>query len=237
MTSRHALLVAAAAFFAATPALAGRRTTASFVKTASSAAIHYTTIGRLQRLSLLAGHLTTWPRGTTTLSGKRGWSWVGPWGVSFRATVTPDAETGLGKVRSEKEIVSAFRTGMRRTAWSSRRRCPGRCTPDDGQARVRVAAYLKSLKPVKHRSTRSHRRRVRGRHDVGSRRRPRGTRRAPRRDVQITTIDHRTENRRPVGPAEENAMKKLGDPRFLAALAAAASRPPLPRQPRRQSTG
>ncbi len=37
-------------------------------------------------------------------------AWAGPWGVSFSANLTPDAETGLGRW-TEREFVDAMRTG------------------------------------------------------------------------------------------------------------------------------
>jgi mono/diheme cytochrome c family protein len=40
-------------------------------------------------------------------------AWAGPWGVSFTANLTPDAETGLG-TWSEEEFVQTIRTGRHR---------------------------------------------------------------------------------------------------------------------------
>lgn len=40
-------------------------------------------------------------------------AWVGPWGVSFAANLTPDEETGLGDW-TEEEFISAMRTGTHR---------------------------------------------------------------------------------------------------------------------------
>jgi hypothetical protein len=37
-------------------------------------------------------------------------AWSGPWGVSFAANLTPDAETGLGKW-AEKEFIDTMRSG------------------------------------------------------------------------------------------------------------------------------
>jgi hypothetical protein len=37
-------------------------------------------------------------------------AWSGPWGVSFAANLTPDAETGLGKW-TEKEFIDTLRSG------------------------------------------------------------------------------------------------------------------------------
>jgi len=38
--------------------------------------------------------------------------WSGPWGVSYARNLTPDKETGLG-TWSDKDIITAFRTGKR----------------------------------------------------------------------------------------------------------------------------
>jgi mono/diheme cytochrome c family protein len=37
-------------------------------------------------------------------------AWAGPWGVSFTANLTPDAETGLGRW-SERDFMTAIRSG------------------------------------------------------------------------------------------------------------------------------
>ena len=37
-------------------------------------------------------------------------AWAGPWGVSFTANLTPDAETGLGKW-TERDFIATIRTG------------------------------------------------------------------------------------------------------------------------------
>ena len=37
-------------------------------------------------------------------------AWSGPWGVSFTANLTPDAETGLGKW-NERDFIATIRTG------------------------------------------------------------------------------------------------------------------------------
>ncbi len=37
-------------------------------------------------------------------------AWVGPWGTSFTANLTPDPETGLGRW-TEKDFIQTIRTG------------------------------------------------------------------------------------------------------------------------------
>ena len=77
--------------------------------------------------------------------------WVGPWGVTDPRNLTPDPETGIASW-SEQDIVNAVRTGMRPDGsvilppmpW------PNYSTMTDEDA-FALAAYLKSLKPVKHR--------------------------------------------------------------------------------------
>ncbi len=77
--------------------------------------------------------------------------WRGPWGVSYPRNLTPDPETGLGKW-TEKQIVDAIRTGMRPDGRPLEPPMPWpnltRLTDEDAYA---IAAYLKSLPPVKHR--------------------------------------------------------------------------------------
>jgi mono/diheme cytochrome c family protein len=78
--------------------------------------------------------------------------WLGPWGVTFPRNLTPDVETGLGKW-SDRDIVNALRTGVRPDGsvilppmpW------PMYATMTDADA-FAIAAYLKSLPPVKHRA-------------------------------------------------------------------------------------
>lgn len=76
--------------------------------------------------------------------------WIGPWGVTFARNLTPDAETGLGKW-SEQDIVNAIRTGMRPDGSVIQPPMPwpnyANLTDEDAFA---IAAYLKSLKPVRH---------------------------------------------------------------------------------------
>lgn len=70
---------------------------------------------------LLSGHPaeTKLPEVPTGVIGPNKWgalttndltAWVGPWGVSFSANLTPDAETGLGNW-TEEMFIKAMRTG------------------------------------------------------------------------------------------------------------------------------
>jgi len=139
-----ALLVAAAA--GATVALAG------------SKAAKEDRIERGRYLTTIAGCNDCHTPGTfygdadydRTLSGSE-LGWVGPWGVSFPRNLTPDDETGLGKW-SEQDIVNALRTGMRPDGSVLAPPMPwpmyATMTDDDAYA---IAAFLKSLRPVKHR--------------------------------------------------------------------------------------
>lgn len=76
--------------------------------------------------------------------------WVGPWGTSYARNLTPDPETGLGNW-SEDDIVKTIRTGQRADGTPVLPPMPwqmfARMTDEDAYA---VAAYLKSLPPVKH---------------------------------------------------------------------------------------
>jgi hypothetical protein len=73
--------------------------------------------------------------------------------VSYASNLTPDAGTGLGKW-TEAEIAAALKTGMRPDGsailppmpWPNTAQLP------DGD-RLAIAAYLKSLPPVKHAKT------------------------------------------------------------------------------------
>lgn len=90
------------------------------------------------------------PDESRTLAGSEV-GWQGPWGVSYGSNLTPDPETGLGRW-SEADIVKTLRTGSRpdRTPLLPPMPWPNfaRMTDEDLAA---VAAYLKSLPPVKHR--------------------------------------------------------------------------------------
>jgi len=77
-------------------------------------------------------------------------SFVGPWGVSFAANLTPDEQTGIG-LWTEDIFIAALRSGKH--MGNGRPILPpmpwpnfAQCTDDDLKA---IFAYLKSLPPVK----------------------------------------------------------------------------------------
>lgn len=77
-------------------------------------------------------------------------AFAGPWGVSFTANLTPDAETGLGKWTADT-FVKALRTG--RHMGVGRPILPpmpwpffGKATDEDLQA---MFAYLQSIPPIR----------------------------------------------------------------------------------------
>lgn len=79
-------------------------------------------------------------------------AWVGPWGVSFSANLTPDAETGLGNW-TEDMFIKALRTGKH--VGVGRDILPpmpwydlGKLTEGDLKA---IFAYLRTIKPIKNR--------------------------------------------------------------------------------------
>jgi mono/diheme cytochrome c family protein len=76
--------------------------------------------------------------------------WVGPWGISFSANLTPDP-TGIGNLDVE-QFIYALREGKAKGIPGSRSLLPpmpwemiGHMTDDELKA---VFAYLKSLKPI-----------------------------------------------------------------------------------------
>lgn len=77
-------------------------------------------------------------------------AWHGPWGVSYTANLTPDAETGIGKRYTEAAFIKTIRTGVKPEGepllppmpWQAYRHM----TDDDLKA---VYAYLQTVKPVK----------------------------------------------------------------------------------------
>jgi mono/diheme cytochrome c family protein len=79
-------------------------------------------------------------------------AWVGPWGVSFSANLTPDAETGLGNWTVDM-FIKAMRTGKH--AGVGRDILPpmpwyGLAKLNDGDLNA-IFAYLRTLKPIKNR--------------------------------------------------------------------------------------
>lgn len=80
-------------------------------------------------------------------------SWVGPWGISYTANLTPDS-TGIGTWK-EEQFIYALRNGKYKGLPTSRPLLPpmpwpsvGKMTDDELKA---VFAYLKSIKPIKNR--------------------------------------------------------------------------------------
>jgi cytochrome c553 len=77
-------------------------------------------------------------------------AWVGPWGISYTANLTPDEETGLG-AWSEQNFIQALRTGKH--LGSGRDILPpmpwmwyGKMSDEDLKA---IFAYLRSIPPIK----------------------------------------------------------------------------------------
>ena len=84
-----------------------------------------------------------------TLSGSE-LGWEGPWGVTYPRNLTPDKETGIG-TWTEEDIVRAIKTGQRPDKSPLLPPMPwpmyAHMTDEEAYA---VAAYLKSIPPVKH---------------------------------------------------------------------------------------
>jgi mono/diheme cytochrome c family protein len=78
--------------------------------------------------------------------------WQGPWGVSYARNLTPDVETGLG-TWSEADIIKAFHSGVRPNGTTLLPPMPWQdfsaMSDEDAAA---MAAFLKSLPPVAHKS-------------------------------------------------------------------------------------
>jgi mono/diheme cytochrome c family protein len=76
--------------------------------------------------------------------------WEGPWGVTYPRNLTPDKETGIGNW-TEDDIVRAIRTGQRpdKSPLLPPMPWPMYAYMTDEEAYA-VAAYLKSIPPVKH---------------------------------------------------------------------------------------
>lgn len=77
-------------------------------------------------------------------------AWVGPWGVSFTANLTPDEPTGIG-TWTEDVFISALRTGKHMGV--GRPILPPMPWPDIGKTSDEdlkaIFAYLKSLPPIR----------------------------------------------------------------------------------------
>lgn len=113
----------------------------------------------LDTTKILSGHPETIPLlpfdpnivqpGKWYLAGGDLTTWVGPWGVSFAANLTPDEPTGLG-TWTEEIFIKAMRTGKHMgigrpilppMPWED----IGKSTDEDLKS---IFAYLKSLPPV-----------------------------------------------------------------------------------------
>lgn len=77
-------------------------------------------------------------------------AWYGPWGVSYTANLTPDAETGLGRRYTEASFIKSIRTGQKPEGEPLLPPMPwenyAKMTDSDLKA---IWAYLKTVKPVK----------------------------------------------------------------------------------------
>ncbi len=92
--------------------------------------------------------------GSWMLAGPDLTTWVGPWGISYSANLTPDSATGLG-AWNEDAFMRALRTGKHQGQDNGRPIMPpmpweliGRMTDDDLRS---VFAYLRTLTPVSNR--------------------------------------------------------------------------------------
>jgi len=78
-------------------------------------------------------------------------AWVGPWGVSFSANITPDS-TGIGAWK-EEQFIYALRNGVYKGLAGSRPLLPPMPWPSiknfsDDELKA-IFAYLKNVKPIK----------------------------------------------------------------------------------------
>ena len=108
---------------------------------------------------LLAGHFegTNPPIADMSTIGQNGWvmtesnftAWVGPWGISYAANLTPDKATGIGAL-SEEMFIKSLREGkwmgvgrplMPPMPWQG----IGSATDEDLKC---MYAYLMSIKPI-----------------------------------------------------------------------------------------
>ena len=87
---------------------------------------------------------------TRMLSGSE-LGWEGPWGVTYPRNLTPDPETGIPSW-TEEDLITAIRTGHRPDQTPILPPMPwlayARMSDEDVKA---LAAYIKSLPPVRHR--------------------------------------------------------------------------------------
>ncbi|MEX6689188.1 c-type cytochrome [Danxiaibacter flavus] len=108
---------------------------------------------------LLSGHPSGLPLPKIDTAATKDWAmtnmhntaWVGPWGVSFTANLTPD-ETGIGSW-TEAQFFKAIREGKSKGLDGNRALLPPMPWPSYAQASdddlKAIFAYLKSIKPVK----------------------------------------------------------------------------------------
>jgi hypothetical protein len=77
-------------------------------------------------------------------------AWVGPWGISYTANLTPDEPTGIG-MWTEEVFIKALRTGKHMGI--GRPILPPMPWPDFAKATDEdlkaIFAYLKSLPPIR----------------------------------------------------------------------------------------
>jgi hypothetical protein len=77
-------------------------------------------------------------------------AWVGPWGISYAANLTPD-ETGIGNW-SEQQFIKAIREGKLKGMDGTRPLLPPMPWQEFGQMKDEelkaIFAYLKTIKPV-----------------------------------------------------------------------------------------
>ena len=120
----------------------------------------YTDIGPVpDTTKLLAGHFegTAIPTGDVNMVGPDKWvmteknftAWVGPWGISYSANLTPDNATGIGTL-SEEMFIKTLREGK----WMGVGRpllppmpWPGIGSISDEDLKC-IYAYLMSIKPI-----------------------------------------------------------------------------------------
>jgi len=121
----------------------------------------YTDMGPVpDTTKLLAGYFEGTPLPVTDMKtiGQNGWAmteknftaWVGPWGISYAANLTPDNATGIGTL-SEEMFIKSLREGkwmgvgrplMPPMPW------PGIGSASDEDLKC-IYAYLMSIKPIK----------------------------------------------------------------------------------------
>jgi hypothetical protein len=121
---------------------------------------NYTDMGPVpDTTKLLAGYFegTMLPKADINMLAQNGWAmtesnftaWVGPWGISYAANLTPDKATGIGTL-SEEMFIKSLREGK----WMGvgRPLMPPMPWPGIGSATDEdlkcIYAYLMSVKPI-----------------------------------------------------------------------------------------